>query len=398
MLKNKHILLGVTGSIAAYKAASLASLLVKQGADVHVIMTQNACRFISPVTFETLTGNKCLTDTFDRNFEFQVEHISLAKLADLCIIAPASANCIGKLAAGIADDMLTTTVLACRCPMLLSPAMNSRMFENPIVQENLGRLAEAGYQVITPATGRLACGDTGTGKMPEPQELMWWILREIACKKDMKGKRVLVTAGPTQESLDPVRFLTNHSSGRMGYAVAKMAMLRGAIVTLVSGPCALAPVPFTEMVPVVSARDMFMAVTERAQESDIVIKAAAVADFRPAQVYEDKLHKEDRRDAILLEPTDDILAYLGAHKRKGQLLCGFSMETKDVTERAKGKLRKKNLDMIAANSIRMEGAGFGTDTNILTLITRDGEVSLPLMSKEDAAMRLLDELMILAQA
>ena len=390
MLKGKTVLLGVTGSIAAYKAAALASALVKQHASVHVLMTKNAANFIHPITFETLTGHKCLTDTFDRNFEFQVEHVSLARQADVVMVAPASANVIGKLAHGIADDMLTTTLLACTCPVFVAPAMNTHMYENPAVQENLHTLEHYGMHVITPAAGRLACGDTGVGKMPEPEELLWYILRETAMLHDLEGKRVMVTAGPTQESIDPVRYVTNHSTGRMGYAIARMAMLRGADVTLVSGPVAIAPPPFVRVIPVTTARDMFEAVTADASSQDIIIKAAAVADFRPAAVAADKIKKHDGRLTLDMERTDDIIQYLGDHKPDGQFLCGFSMETKDLIENSRAKLLKKNLDLIAANNVRIPGAGFGTETNVLTLISRDREISLPLMSKEEAAGRLLD--------
>ncbi|MBR2765506.1 MAG: bifunctional phosphopantothenoylcysteine decarboxylase/phosphopantothenate--cysteine ligase CoaBC [Blautia sp.] len=390
MLKGKTVLLGVTGSIAAYKAAALASALVKQHASVHVLMTKNAANFIHPITFETLTGHKCLTDTFDRNFEFQVEHVSLARQADVVMVAPASANVIGRLAHGIADDMLTTTLLACTCPVFVAPAMNTHMYENPAVQENLHTLEHYGMHVITPAAGRLACGDTGVGKMPEPEELLWYILRETAMLHDLEGKRVMVTAGPTQESIDPVRYVTNHSTGRMGYAIARMAMLRGADVTLVSGPVAIAPPPFVRVIPVTTARDMFEAVTADASSQDIIIKAAAVADFRPAAVAADKIKKHDGRLTLDMERTDDIIQYLGDHKPDGQFLCGFSMETKDLIENSRAKLLKKNLDLIAANNVRIPGAGFGTETNVLTLISRDREISLPLMSKEEAAGRLLD--------
>ena len=393
MLKGKTVLLGVTGSIAAYKIASLASMLVKKGVHVHVLMTRNGAQFITPVTFETLTGNKCLIDTFDRNFEFSVEHVSLAKQADLVMIAPATANVIGKLANGIADDMLTTTVMACRCKKMLSPAMNTAMFENPVTQDNLKKLEGYGYEVIEPASGYLACGDTGKGKMPEPGTLFRYIERELACEKDMTGLKVLVTAGPTQEALDPVRYITNHSSGKMGYAIAKMAMLRGADVTLVSGRTAIDPPLFVQTVPIVSAKDMFEAVTSVSDEQDIIIKAAAVADYRPANVAEDKIKKKDEEMSIPLERTDDILKYLGEHKKPGQFLCGFSMETRDLIGNSRVKLTKKNLDMVAANNVKVEGAGFGIDTNVLTLITREEEASLPLMSKEDAALKLLDKIL-----
>ncbi len=394
MLEGKTVLLGVTGSIAAYKIAYLASALKKQQADVHVLMTRNATNFINPITFETLTGNKCLVDTFDRNFQFQVEHVSIAKKADVVMIAPASANVIGKLAHGIADDMLTTTIMACRCKKFISPAMNTNMFENPIVQDNLKTLEHYGYEVIDPAVGYLACGDTGAGKMPEPETLLNYILRECACEKDMKGLRVLVTAGPTQEAIDPVRYITNHSSGKMGYAIAKMAMLRGADVTLVSGRTALAPPPFVKVVPVVTARDMYEAVTSVGQEQDIIIKAAAVADYRPASVSDEKIKKKDDDMSIALERTDDILKYLGEHKPEGQFLCGFSMETENMIGNSRVKLTRKNLDMVAANNVKMAGAGFQGDTNVLTLITQDEEVSLPLMSKEDAAGKILDKILL----
>ena len=394
MLEGKTVLLGVTGSIAAYKIAYLASALKKQQADVHVLMTRNATNFINPITFETLTGNKCLVDTFDRNFQFQVEHVSIAKKADVVMIAPASANVIGKLAHGIADDMLTTTIMACRCKKFISPAMNTNMFENPIVQDNLKTLEHYGYEVIDPAVGYLACGDTGAGKMPEPETLLNYILRECACEKDMKGLKVLVTAGPTQEAIDPVRYITNHSSGKMGYAIAKMAMLRGADVTLVSGRTALAPPPFVKVVPVVTARDMYEVVTSVGQEQDIIIKAAAVADYRPASVSDEKIKKKDDDMSIALERTDDILKYLGEHKPDGQFLCGFSMETENMIGNSRVKLTRKNLDMVAANNVKMAGAGFQGDTNVLTLITQDEEVSLPLMSKEDAAGKILDKILL----
>lgn len=395
MLKGKTVLLGITGSIAAYKIAYLASALHKLHADVHVLMTENATNFINPITFETLTGNKCLVDTFDRNFQFQVEHVSIAKKADVVMIAPASANVIGKLANGLADDMLTTTVMACRCQKILAPAMNTAMYENPVVQDNIRKLQTYGYEVITPASGYLACGDTGAGKMPEPETLLEYILKEAAFQKDLAGKKLLVTAGPTQEAIDPVRCLTNHSSGKMGYAIAKMAMLRGAEVTLVSGPTAIEPPLFVKVVPVTSARDMFEAVTGLSDEQDIIIKAAAVADYRPKQVSEDKVKKKDDQASIELERTDDILKYLGQHKKQGQFLCGFSMETRAMLRNSRAKLEKKNLDMVAANNLKVEGAGFQGDTNVLTLITQDEEVSLPLMSKEDAALKILDKILLL---
>ena len=393
MLKGKTVLLGVTGSIAAYKIAYLASALKKLHAEVHVLMTKNATNFITPITFESLTGTKCLVDTFDRNFQFQVEHVSIAKKADVVMIAPASANVIGKLAHGIADDMLTTTIMACKCKKFISPAMNTNMFENPILQDNLKTLEHYGYEVIQPASGYLACGDTGAGKMPEPETLLSYILREIAKEKDLEGKKVLVTAGPTQESIDPVRYITNHSSGKMGYALAKAAMLRGADVTLVSGPCAIEPPPFVKLVPVVTAKEMFDAVTSVSFEQDIIIKAAAVADYRPANVYEDKVKKHEEQMSIELEKTDDILGYLGEHRLPGQFLCGFSMETQNMIGNSRAKLGKKHLDMVAANNLKVAGAGFQGDTNVLTLITQDEDVSLQLMSKEDAANVILDKIL-----
>ena len=393
MLKGKTVLLGVTGSIAAYKIAYLASALKKLHAQVHVLMTQNATNFINPITFETLTGNKCLVDTFDRNFQFSVEHVSIAKQADVVMIAPASANVIGKLAHGIADDMLTTTIMACKCKKIVSPAMNTNMYENPIVQDNLAILQHYGYEVIEPASGYLACGDTGAGKMPEPEMLLDYILREITKEKDLLGRKVLVTAGPTQEAIDPVRYITNHSSGKMGYALAKAAMLRGADVTLVSGPCAIEPPPFVKLVPVVTAKEMFDAVTSVSFEQDIIIKAAAVADYRPANVYEDKVKKHEEQMSIKLEKTDDILGYLGEHRLPGQFLCGFSMETQNMLGNSRAKLGKKHLDMVAANNLKVAGAGFQGDTNVLTLITQDEDVSLQLMSKEDAANVILDKIL-----
>lgn len=393
MLKGKTVILGLTGSIAAYKIANLASMLKKLHCNVQVIMTRNATNFINPITFETLTGNKCLVDTFDRNFEFSVEHVALAKQADLVLVAPATANVIAKLAYGLADDMLTTTVLACTCKKLVSPAMNTRMYQNDLTQRNLGTLRDFGFEVINPAAGMLACGDVGDGKMPEPSELLQYILRELACEKDMAGMKVLVTAGPTQEAIDPVRYITNHSTGKMGYALAKACMLRGAEVTLVTGPTSQEKPPFVEVVHVVSAREMFEAVTERAPEQDIIVKAAAVADYRPASVSREKMKKSGQSMELALEKTDDILQYLGEHKRPGQFLCGFSMETEHMLENSRAKLEKKNLDMIAANNLRQAGAGFGTDTNILTLITAREEISLEMMSKEEAAHRLLDQIL-----
>ena len=393
MLKEKTILLGVTGGIAAYKSASLASRLVKAGAEVRVIMTEHATNFINPITFETLTGHKCITDTFDRNFEFQVEHVSLAKKADVIMVAPATANVIAKLAHGLADDMLTTTILVSHAPKLIAPAMNTGMYENPVTQDNLALLKKYGMEVIEPAAGHLACGDEGKGKMPEPEILYEHILRSCACKQDMKGLKVLVTAGPTQEAVDPVRFLTNHSSGRMGYSIAKACMLRGADVTLVTGRTALTPPLFVDVVPVVSAKDMYDAVISRSDEMDIIIKAAAVADYRPVHVAEEKVKKSDGSFSLELERTDDILKYLGKHKKPGQFLCGFSMETENMLENSRKKLEKKHLDMIAANNLKVPGAGFETTTNIITIITPDSVKELELMSKDDAAFRLLDEIL-----
>lgn len=390
MLSGKHVVLGVAGSIAAYKIANLASALVKLHADVTVIMTKNATNFINPITFETLTGNKCLVDTFDRNFQYSVEHVSLAKQTDIFLVAPASANVIGKLAHGIADDMLTTTILACRCPKLVSPAMNTNMYENPIVQDNLKTLERYGFAVIDPACGYLACGDTGAGKMPEPETLLAYILREIACEKDLAGVRVMVTAGPTQERIDPVRYIGNHSTGKMGCAIAENCMRRGARVTLVSGPAAVSPPPFVEVVPVVSAADMAEAVKERAAENDIIIKAAAVADYRPMHPADEKVKKHDGTAALELERTEDILAWLGENRRNGQFLCGFSMETEHMLENSRAKLVKKHVDMIVANNLKTEGAGFGTDTNVVTIITEDGARELSLMSKADVAAAVVD--------
>ena len=390
MLQGKTVVLGVTGSIAAYKIASLASKLVKLHADVHVLMTQNATNFITPITFETLTGNKCLIDTFDRNFQFDVAHVSLAKKADVMLIAPASANVIGKIANGIADDMLTTTVMASTAPVLISPAMNTHMYENPIVQDNLQKLERFGYKIIAPAVGMLACHDVGAGKMPEPEMLLDWILREIACKKDLQGKKILVTAGPTQEAVDPVRYLTNHSTGKMGYALARCAMLRGADVTLVPGPTAITPPPFVQTVAVTSAEEMYQEVTKRAAEQNAIIMAAAVADYRPATVSAEK-QKKQAGDAVLpLSRTKDILAYLGEHKPAGQFLCGFSMETQHMLENSRAKLKRKHLDMICANNLKVAGAGFGTDTNVVTLIQAQKEQELPLQSKEAVGHAILD--------
>ncbi len=400
MLQGKTVLLCVTGSIAAYKIAYLASALKKLRCNVHVLMTQNATNFINPITFESLTGNKCLVDTFDRNFQFQVEHVALAKQADLCVVAPASANVIAKLSHGLADDMLTTTVLACRCKKIVSPAMNTGMYENPITQHNLAVLRRYGFLLVEPAVGYLACGDTGAGKMPEPGVLLDYILQELAYEKDMAGLRVLVTAGATQESIDPVRYITNHSTGKMGYAVAQDAARRGAEVTLVSAPSHLPPLRFVKNIPVVSAQEMFDAVTALAGGQDVIVKAAAVADYRPAQVLEEKMKKSEFSGSLSLSltRTQDILQYLGEHRRPGQFLCGFSMETENVLENSRRKLRKKHLDLIAANSLRIEGAGFGTDTNVLTLISAHGERELPKMSKQEAAHTLLTEIMQMRQS
>lgn len=393
MLKGKTVILGVTGGIAAYKSAWLTSLLIKAGADVQVIMTEHAREFIAPLTFEALTNQRCHTDTFDRNHEYSTEHVSLASRADAVIIAPATANVIAKLACGIADDMLTTTVLACDCPKIVVPAMNTRMYENPVTQDNLEKLRKYGMTVVEPAAGRLACGDVGKGKMPEPDVLFQYVLMACAFEKDMAGKKVLVTAGPTQERIDPVRYITNHSTGRMGYSIAKICALRGAEVTLVTGQTALEPPLFVDVVPVVSARDMYEAVVERSGEMDVIIKAAAVADYRPAVTSDEKIKKSDGDMAIDMERTDDILGYLGSCKKPGQFLCGFSMETQNMLENSCAKLRKKNLDMIVANNLKVKGAGFGTDTNVVTIITADMEKELELMSKDEVAARLLDEIL-----
>lgn len=392
MLKNKTVLLGVSGGIAAYKTAGLASGLVKLGADVHVIMTQNACNFISPITFETLTANKCITDTFDRNFEFKIEHVSLAKKADLCMIAPATANIIGKLACGIADDMLTTTVLACKCPILISPAMNTRMYENPIVADNMEKLKHYGFKVIPPAGGRLACGDTGMGKMPDAEELLEYILYEIAYEKDLTGKHILVTAGATREDIDPVRFISNRSTGKMGIELARAASMRGAEVTLILGTAHLRPPRFITCIPVHSALDMFNAVKKIYEKQDIIIKAAAVADYKPKRVAVQKIKKGTEDANLELAGTDDILGFLGANKKQGQFLCGFSMETENVIENSRAKLHKKNLDMIAANNLKEEGAGFSVNTNIVTLITPSYEKKLELMTKGELSHKILDEI------
>lgn len=393
MLQGKTVVLAVSGSIAAYKMANLTSMLTKLHADVQVLMTQNATQFINPITFETLTGHKCLIDTFDRNFQYSVEHVALAKKADVVLIAPASANVIGKIANGIADDMLTTTVMACPCPKIISPAMNTNMYENSIVQENLEKLKKHGYTIIEPAVGLLACKDIGAGKLPSEEVLMDYIRREIRFKKDMAGKKVLVTAGPTVEAIDPVRFISNHSSGKMGYAIARAAMERGAEVTLVSGPVNISCPPFVKVVPVQSAQDMFEAVTAISQEQDIIIKAAAVADYTPLSVADEKIKKMEGDSSIPLKRTQDILKYLGEHKSEKQFLCGFSMETENMLENSKKKLKKKNLDMIIANNLKTEGAGFGVDTNVVTMIQKDSVRELPIMEKDDVAVAILDTIM-----
>lgn len=392
MLKGKTIVLGVTGSIAAYKIANLASMLVKMNADVHVIMTRNACHFITPMTFETLTDNKCIVDTFDRNFNFDVKHVSLAKKADLFLVAPCTANVIGKVAGGICDDMLTTTIMATKAPVLFAPAMNTGMWENPILQDNIKKLKTYGYHIINPIEGRLACGDTGKGKMPSEEILLENILLYLAKEKDLKGKHVLVTAGPTQEAIDPVRYITNHSSGKMGYAIAKMAVLRGADVTLVSGNTAMRCFSNIKRIDVKSANDMFEAVKDHVSESDIVIMCAAVADYKPSDYSEQKVKKHDDELVIRLSRTNDILAYLGEHKREGQMLVGFSMETENLIENSRAKLEKKNADLICANSIANDNTGFAVDTNKVTLITRQDVKELPLCTKEETADLILDSI------
>lgn len=397
MLTGKTVVLGVTGSIAAYKIANLASMLVKLHADVHVIMTQNATNFINPITFETLTSNKCLVDTFDRNFQFNVEHVALAKRADIFMVAPASANVIGKIANGIADDMLTTTIMACKAPKYIAPAMNTNMFENAIVQDNIEKLKRFGYGIIVPATGYLACGDTGAGKLPSEEVLLSYILKELHYEKDMQGKKVLVTAGPTMEAMDPVRFISNHSTGKMGYAIARCAMERGAEVTLITGQTAIEKPPFVKVIPVVSAADMFEAVKEQYADMDYIVKAAAVADYTPEHVAPDKMKKSDADMSVSLVRTVDILKYIGEHRKPGQVICGFAMETKDLLENATKKLTSKNVDMIAANNLKVAGAGFGTDTNVITLIRKDETKELPILSKEEAAKVILDEMMELGQ-
>ena len=396
MLKGKTVLLGVTGGIAAYKAAALASALVKQHAAVEVVMTENATQFVTPLTFEQLTGRRTMVNTFDRNFSHQVEHIALAERTDLVIVAPATANVCAKLAHGLADDMLTTTILACRCPKLIAPAMNTNMYENPVTQDNLALLRHYGWEVIEPASGRLACGAVGKGKLPEPEDILQYILRQLAFAHDLVGKNVLVTAGPTQEAIDPVRYLTNHSTGKMGYAIARMAMLRGADVTLVSGPTAIAPPPFVTVVPVVSAQDMFEAVAANAPVSDFIFKAAAVADYAPANYSDNKVKKSEGDMSIPLKRTRDILKYLGENRVPGQIICGFSMETQNMVENSREKLEKKNVDMICANNLKQSGAGFGVDTNVITIITRNEITELPLQSKESAANAILDAAVRLA--
>lgn len=393
MLKGKTIILGVTGSIAAYKIASLASMLVKLQADVHVMMTRNATNFINPITFESLTGNKCLIDTFDRNFQYQVEHVSLAKKADICMVAPASANVIGKMAHGIADDMLTTTLLACTCKILVAPAMNTNMYTNPIVRDNMDKLRQYGFEVIKADSGYLACGDTGEGKMPSPEVLLEYILKEIACKKDMIGKKVLVTAGPTREHMDPVRFITNHSTGKMGYAIAKNCMLRGAKVLLITGKTEIEPPLFVQTVKVESAKDMFETVEAHYKEQDIIIKCAAVADYSPDTINENKIKKSEQDMQLSLTRTTDILKYLGEHRQGKQFICGFSMETENMLENSKKKLKKKHIDMIIANNLKDAGAGFGTDTNIVTIITSEECIELPIMTKEKVAENIINEIL-----
>ena len=390
MLRGKTVVLGVTGSIAAYKMANVASMLVKQGCEVHVVMTKNATNFINPIAFESLTNTKCLVETFDRNFQFHVAHVSLTDKADVMLIAPASANVIGKIAGGIADDMLTTTVMACQKPVIIAPAMNTKMYENPILQDNLNKLRRFGYEIIEPASGHLACGTSGAGKMPSEEVLVSYIERCISKEKDLEGKHVMVTAGPTVEAIDPVRYISNHSSGRMGYAIAKAAMLRGAKVTLISGPSSLEPPMFVDVIKIQSAADMYEAVMAHKDEQDIIIKAAAVADYTPAEVSDEKVKKKDDDMAIRLTRTRDILKALGENRKEGQFLCGFSMETQNMLENSRAKLKKKNIDMIVANNLKEKGAGFGTETNVVTLITEKEEAELPIMSKDEVADQLLD--------
>lgn len=393
MLKGKTVLVGVSGGIAAYKMANCVSMLLKQGANVKVIMTENACQFITPITFETLTGDKCMVDTFDRNFKFDVAHISLAKAADVFLIAPATADVIGKMANGIADDMLTTTTLACKCPKIIAPAMNTAMYQNNIVQDNLRKLQHYGFTVIKPDSGYLACGDTGEGKMPSEETLVEYVIHEIAHEKDMVGKNVIVSAGPTQEAIDPVRYITNHSTGKMGYEIAKAAARRGAKVTLVSGRTSLKAPLFVETINVVSAGDMFEAFKSRFKDNDIIIKAAAVADYKPKTVAENKIKKKDGDMSIDMDRTTDIIKYMGENRRKGQFICGFSMETENMLENSRAKLKRKNIDMIVANNLKVKGAGFGTDTNIVTMITHDDEKQLEIMSKDEVADKILDEIL-----
>jgi len=393
MLKGKTVLVGVTGGIASYKMANCVSMLLKLGADVHVIMTENACHFINPITFETLTGNKCMVDTFDRNFQFHVAHVSLAKKADVFLISPATANVIGKLANGIADDMLTTTALACRCTKIVAPAMNTAMYQNEIVQDNIRKLQHYNFKIIMPDSGYLACGDTGEGKMPSEDILVEHVVHEIAYKKDMVGKRVIVSAGPTQEAIDPVRYITNHSTGKMGYEIAKAASRRGAQVTLVSGNTSLKPPMFVETINIVSAKDMFEAFRDRFLDNDIIIKAAAVADYKPKTIADNKIKKKDGDMFIELDRTTDIIKYMGEHRREGQYICGFSMETENMLENSRAKLKKKNIDMIVANNLKEKGAGFGTDTNVVTIITAEDEKQLELMSKEEVSNKILDEIL-----
>lgn len=390
MLKEKNILLGISGGIAAYKSITLASMLMKEGANVQVIMTQNATQFVTPLTFEEITKKKCLVDTFDRNFEYNVQHIEVAKAADCVIVAPATANVIAKLVHGIADDMLTTTILACKCKKILVPAMNTNMYENPITQDNLKRAQGYGMEIVTPKEGLLACGDIGIGKMPEPQELLWYILKELAYTKDMCEDEVLISAGPTREAIDPVRFITNHSTGKMGYALAKICMLRGAKVTLVTGKTPIEPPPFINVVEVVSAKEMFEEVTKRSASANIVVKAAAVADYRPATMQDEKIKKQASDAKLELEQTDDILKYLGEQKTKGQFLCGFAMETQNMLANSRKKFKNKNLDMLVANNLKEEGAGFGVDTNVVTILTKDNEIALEKMSKDEVAMQILN--------
>ena len=390
MLRGKTVVLGVTGSIAAYKMANVASMLVKQGCEVHVVMTKNATNFINPIAFESLTNTKCLVETFDRNFQFHVAHVSLTDKADVMLIAPASANVIGKIAGGIADDMLTTTVMACQKPVIIAPAMNTKMYENPILQDNLNKLRRFGYEIIEPASGHLACGTSGAGKMPSEEVLVSYIERCISKEKDLEGKHVMVTAGPTVEAIDPVRYISNHSSGRMGYAIAKAAMLRGAKVTLISGPSSLEPPMFVDVIKIQNAADMYEAVMAHKDEQDIIIKAAAVADYTPAEVSDEKVKKKDDDMAIRLTRTRDILKALGENRKEGQFLCGFSMETQNMLENSRAKLKKKNIDMIVANNLKEKGAGFGTETNVVTFITEKEEAELPLMSKDEVADQLLD--------